>query len=305
MDDSSEEKVMFRPSKRRKVFRTRATDDEEEGVFEAKKENPDTTKSGDEDDLKGFGRPKAHLRNPFRKSGIAFSSGDRPNRDSSNGDVNATALVPSNPAISAAAMAASRFVVPTGQLAVKEDKHMTAYIDSRLTSATRATAPSSPQHTTQPEAPLKSSPNQNTQVTPQSSASDQPSNPKHPSRPVHHRPRRPPVRTTADDARDALVDQLLSTTHRVESPYSAATVSTFTTSTTVRGHNPDADARMAAEFEREFRLGAEERRARSLAAAAANNAAPVGAAGKAAASSSSSAVVDKGPKMGGSKNRKR
>ncbi|GAM85557.1 hypothetical protein ANO11243_035640 [Dothideomycetidae sp. 11243] len=265
--EDAHDKVVFRPVKRRKVFRTRTTEQDE---------SQSGTKQDSLHDSERLSPFNIVRHGPPKKSGLSFTATSRPSKSTTNPEPISSALVPSNATTTAAAHAANRFVQPTGPLQVREDKHMT-----------EPTVPAAPSTLPPPTPPSKST--EPLIAPPQSRQNRLPTQPK-----------RKDQRSEVDIARDALVDRLLSTTHRIDSPYEPAAAEPRAS-----GRNPDADARMAAEFEREFRLGAELRRERAGASAVAGPIAGSGQKGHVSASAAPGGANISGPKMGGSKNARR
>lgn len=128
MADTNEGPV-FRPSKRRKVFRKRRDDDEisEDGL--ATQTRPATTA-----DNKQHREAEAETRDggvslvrPLgsRKGGVAFSSSRTANDSGTSSVVDTNA--PPTP-LNAVEHAQARFVAPTGHIASADDKHMCVLI---------------------------------------------------------------------------------------------------------------------------------------------------------------------------------
>ncbi|PSK46502.1 hypothetical protein B9Z65_5470 [Elsinoe australis] len=211
-------------------------------------------------------------------------------------------------------LSSGRFVTSTGQAAVKDDEHMTAYIDSKLAEShfkTTNTATElqqsslgTPAAEGDPRELRIPSQSEGTKSrhhaveeveidkSGQAVAKEEPS--KHSRRrepkPRIGRdgkplpPRRPRgYRSENDKARDSLVERLLAE-NRVEGIYDAPDAANSADDKR-RGQDLEADARMAEEFEREFQANAEERRAKMKARPASKTVEPIS-----------------GPKLGGSKN---
>ncbi|KXT01303.1 hypothetical protein AC578_2696 [Pseudocercospora eumusae] len=110
--------AVSRPSKRRKVFRKRNLDDDD----------------GDDDDEPSSSHDghASVLRRPnAKKYGIAFGGSGKSAAETKGASSAESALVPSARQVSAAAQA-DRFVKPMGKAEVIEDKHMTAFVASKL-----------------------------------------------------------------------------------------------------------------------------------------------------------------------------
>jgi len=135
--DTVSEDVVFRSSKRRKVFRKRP--DREEDVdtrTEQVMEHSDTPAlskrtgseliGNDEESETQSATDRAPLRKPgtSRKAGVGFSNSRGRRADDSQEPSEHNAVVRAGPVESATVAAASRFTMPTGQAIVKDDKHM-------------------------------------------------------------------------------------------------------------------------------------------------------------------------------------
>lgn len=126
----------FRANKRRKIYRRRA--DEEDGGHtalvapNATNDAPEASvvslhDADDEAAAKATRRadmPIPKRSAPSRRGGVGFSSShaQRPVRAEYEGDN--LALVPTDTSTGAVDFASSRFMAPTGQAVVKDDKHM-------------------------------------------------------------------------------------------------------------------------------------------------------------------------------------
>ncbi|KAK3674477.1 hypothetical protein LTR78_005563 [Recurvomyces mirabilis] len=123
MEDGSE--PVFRSNKRRKVLRRRAEDDENlESI------SPEVNGDGE---LEGHHEPAQRVQKPLaKKHGIAFTSQSRPQSTEveSNDQIAIVAIHPSRDA--SVVPGANRFIKPTGKTEVTDDKHMTAFVDSKL-----------------------------------------------------------------------------------------------------------------------------------------------------------------------------
>ncbi|KAG8629519.1 hypothetical protein KVT40_003384 [Elsinoe batatas] len=306
--DGTAKEVVFRPSKRRRVLRQRAVD-----------ENGDTSHVGTikqqaKDDIGGsdIASPTETTPPTFsrrsrgsQKFGVSFSTASKAE---GNADVSSQPLVTTNIVPQTAAMSAGRFMPAIGEVTVKDDKHMTAYIDSKLAEMQSTRSRSDP--------PAQSSSNGDPiAASPIGARSNPPEgikarhhtveeveiNPRDPdttSNPSKDRKRKEPKprldrhgrpfpprrprnwRSDDDKARDSLVDRLLAE-NRLEGIYDSPSTNA---APGAKGVDTDADRRMAEEFEREFRANVEERKIKQ-ATASAKTAEPVS-----------------GPKLGGTKN---
>lgn len=118
--------TLFRPSKRRKIFRKRADEDEDDNTATgrdeahriAKAETTPGTMTGDE---RAGNTTQPRRPGKPRRFGVNFSSASSP-RPADQTDKSAMTRV--NPVQDAISAAAGRFTAPTGQTVQKEDKHM-------------------------------------------------------------------------------------------------------------------------------------------------------------------------------------
>ncbi|TIA37270.1 hypothetical protein D6C79_08120 [Aureobasidium pullulans] len=279
----TDEGPVFRASKRRKVFRKRRDDDEaSDGDVATPTDSTAVATSNQDQEVETETREGSvalrHVRpGGARKGGVAFSS-TRTANDSGTSSVFDTNAPPTplNPVEHAQA----RFVAPTGHIASADDKHMMAYVDSklaRLTPSHEASTSTTNQSST-PVDPtyVSTTATQQVAANPASVArghldevdinqstlhtnttTSRP--PKRPRKPWHNR------RNSASLARDAMVDQILreSQLNIYESPSTSATPQG---PTSTAAETEDADERMAAEFQRNFYAQAEERAVRRVAA---------------------------------------
>ncbi|KAK4556070.1 hypothetical protein LTR86_006766 [Recurvomyces mirabilis] len=123
MEDESE--PIFRANKRRKVFRRRAEDDEN-------LESTPTEVIGD-GEHEGLREPAQRMQKPLaKKHGIAFTSQSRPQPiDMETNDQTAVVAIHSSREANLIP-GSDRFIKPTGKTEVTDDKHMTAFVDSKL-----------------------------------------------------------------------------------------------------------------------------------------------------------------------------
>ncbi|KAF4554590.1 Hypothetical protein D9617_4g003450 [Elsinoe fawcettii] len=307
------EQVVFRPSKRRKTFRQRDSEDDAEHMSDAPISQDVKDKRSRIIDDQVATNPRVQIQKrhgAHTRTGVNFSSSSKHDHLEPRRLENVThmPLAPRDGRLEMASASVGRFVSATGQVTVKDDKHMTAYIDSKLAeihmpehsttsmqsasqAATREASASTYAAPSQPEGTKARHHIVEEVVVDQSLGDTTPTA----ARDRRHRepkprldrhgkplpPRRPRGWRSEDDkARDSLVERLL-TENRLEGIYDNTTTGRTSGS---RGADPDADRRMAEEFEREFRANAEERRAKQIPAA------------------SKTAEPVSGPKLGGSKN---
>ncbi|THY21479.1 hypothetical protein D6D00_07011 [Aureobasidium pullulans] len=280
MADTTEGPV-FRASKRRKVFRKRRDDDEEsDGEVAIPTGSTAVATNNQDQEVETETREGSvalrHVRpGGARKGGVAFSS-TRTANDSGTSSVFDTNAPPTplNPVEHAQA----RFVAPTGHIASVDDKHMMAYVDSKLArltpsheaSTSTTNQSSTPADTTSASTAAMQQPADPTSVArghldevdinqptlPTNTTTSRPS--KRPRKPWHNR------RNSASLARDAMVDQILRESQlNIYEPSSSAVPQG---STSTAADTEDADERMAAEFQRNFYAQAEERAVRRVAA---------------------------------------
>ncbi|KXS95065.1 hypothetical protein AC579_2111 [Pseudocercospora musae] len=127
--------ALFRPSKRRKVFRKRNLGEAQEEEEAAMGNAPPKERNGNDgrDDVEESSSVSSAIRRPTaKKHGIGFggsgSGTSAAMKEASSAD---HALVPRESQVSAAAKA-DRFVKPMGKAEVIEDKHLAAFVDSKL-----------------------------------------------------------------------------------------------------------------------------------------------------------------------------
>ncbi|KAI4716669.1 hypothetical protein E4T48_07147 [Aureobasidium sp. EXF-10727] len=272
MADTNEEPV-FRASKRRKVYRKRRDDDETSDGDTATRTVADNKQHHEAEAESREGSVfVSHVR-PLgsRKGGVAFSSSRNTNDSGTNSVVDTNA--PPTP-LNAVEHAQARFVAPTGHIASADDKHMMAYVDSKLARLTPSHETATQPSTTAEPTPTSTAAAQ--QHDHQSSASHghlhqvdlpkplpttAPTRPQKPPRKPHWRNRR----NSADLARDAMVDKILAESQlNIYEP--SASSASATHPKTSADDTQDADERMAEEFKRNFYAAAEERAVRRSAA---------------------------------------
>ncbi|KAI5248875.1 hypothetical protein E4T43_01081 [Aureobasidium subglaciale] len=314
MADTNEGPV-FRASKRRKVFRKRRDDDEASDGDAATPNGAATAADGRQEqelglDTKEVSVAARHVRpTGSRKGGVGFSS-TRVGNESGTSSVFDTNAPPTP--LNAVEHAQARFVAPTGHIASADDKHIKtdnlrmAYVDSklaRLTPSHEASTSSTSTHpTSTPAEPASAS---TAVTTTHDTVSSIPAShghldevnipkPSHPSTTTtttrsQKRPRKPwhSRRTSADLARDALVDQILQES-------ALHTYSSTPAPPPPAQDDGDADERMAEEFKRNFYAAAEERASRR-----GGNAAPLP-----PTFGANKLESIKGPKLGGSRSQR-
>ncbi|KAK5115475.1 hypothetical protein LTR62_001134 [Meristemomyces frigidus] len=138
MEDGKE--LSFRASKRRKVFRKRVEDDDVEGAA--------SDQPASQDDQPGRDATKSVQKPVVKKQGIVFSNMDQTRsteaRDTDNEETVTMAIQPSREVN--VLPGADRFMKPTGKTEVVDDRHMTAFVDSKLAEMRAASAIITPNH---------------------------------------------------------------------------------------------------------------------------------------------------------------
>ncbi|KAL1306690.1 hypothetical protein AAFC00_005360 [Neodothiora populina] len=347
------EEPLFRPSKRRRIARLKQTtsdddDDNEsasprptpldatclEAVAAAERLSPSAAEhDGEEDGLRK--RPSVLQRRPGNKrgAGLAFTSAastrlKEAHQDDGDSQALTTATTTiTNPGTSLTEQASSRFVAPTGQVVKLDDKHMMAFIDSKLaelragnqsgsaanTTAHRASGmdPNNALRDEEANSAAASTPSLATATATCSNQSQAPLTAS--SSHIQPRPKAPrlgrdgkPFRTRKernqpsefDKTRDLMVEQILREApleniyeDRASSRHSKPSVGPQSNATGVveAGHNVEADLLVATRFQEEFVAQREARQQRKHAAAP-----PAG--GKNEPS--------RGPKLGGSRSQR-
>ncbi|PPJ50556.1 hypothetical protein CBER1_05532 [Cercospora berteroae] len=277
--------LLFKSNKRRKVIRKRHNADTED-LAEA---NPEGYEPSDMDltsQIPAVRRPIA------RKHGIAFSNsaGVQPAQSVSAAE---TALVPVKTDESVPA-SIDRFTKPTGKTEVVEDKHLTAYIDSKLAELRSSTAPVS---TTQeafgdnaqqdhrdPDASESQDTARNTSV-------DDGPRTRQPRLNTRRAANRPPRRVRQKDpselAREAMIEQILG-----ESQVPMYDQTSSAPGPSAEDDGIDRDEAVAEAFKAEFLASLQERKRRRTAVE------------KSSASGKVTASVPSGPKLGGSRSQR-
>ncbi|KAK4956096.1 hypothetical protein LTR28_005967 [Elasticomyces elasticus] len=130
----SSSEPIFRAPKRRKIFRRRFEDEPERDSIETSESSPKSpTKETQSPTANITQESIARLRKlrSSRRAGIVFSTSAQRHHRTASPDASATPATV-RPVQTVEDMAGARFVAPTGQVGQVEDRHMTAYIDSRL-----------------------------------------------------------------------------------------------------------------------------------------------------------------------------
>ncbi|KAK4982057.1 hypothetical protein LTR66_009513, partial [Elasticomyces elasticus] len=130
----SSSEPLFRAPKRRKIFRRRFEDEPERDSIETSESSPKSpTQETQSPTANRTQESIARLRKlrSSRRAGIVFSTSEQRHNQTASPDVSAIPVT-ARPAQTVEDMAGARFVAPTGQVGQVEDRHMTAYIDSRL-----------------------------------------------------------------------------------------------------------------------------------------------------------------------------
>lgn len=277
--------VLFKSNKRRKVIKKRQNADTED-LPEASPEGYEPSDMDLTSQVPAVKRPIA------RKHGIAFSNsaGVQPAENVSAAE---TALVPVKTDESVSA-SIDRFTKPTGKTEVVEDKHLTAYIDSKLAELRSSTAPvpttqetlgdNAQQDHRDPDASESQDTARNTSVD------DGPRN-RQPRPNTRRAANRPPRRIRQKDpselAREAMIEQILG-----ESQVPMYDQTSSAPGPSAEDDGVDRDEAVAEAFKAEFLANLQERKRRRTAVEKSSGS------GKAAAS------VPSGPKLGGSRSQR-
>ncbi|KAF2173579.1 hypothetical protein M409DRAFT_15857 [Zasmidium cellare ATCC 36951] len=297
MAENAEEsrEALFRPSKRRKVFRKRVAGDDGDGEerregaaeFDGSSGNVNPVQENPNDTLSAVKRPAA------KKHGISFSSSLAANQSAARQDVSKEfALVPVVDQGAGNALRSDRFTKPTGNVDVVEDKHLTAYVDSKLAEL-RSSSATPLAHGNSPVASTGNIDDNSSTLdayagdleagTPAGAATTkqavESSRKGLPSGTRNRRPRRQPhVRDASDAARDAMVDAIMK-----ESQVPLYDQSTNATTPNTGSSAIDKDEAAAEAFKAEFLADLEQRKRRKPPAPPA------------------AGQVSSGPKLGGSR----
>ncbi|CZT25758.1 uncharacterized protein RCC_11427 [Ramularia collo-cygni] len=124
MSESTSAEALFRANKRRKIYRKRNVDDEDNEDPPEMRETKDP-ESPAQEETQTVKRPAT------RKYGIGFSTAGN-KAVPEEGTIAQTAMVPFQSEDDDSSAAHDRFIKPAGKAAVVEDKHLTAYVDSKL-----------------------------------------------------------------------------------------------------------------------------------------------------------------------------
>ncbi|USW55945.1 hypothetical protein Slin15195_G092640 [Septoria linicola] len=275
--------VLFRANKRRKVIRKRDLEEREESTSGVGQDLPGAI--SDQQSLVAL----STVRRPVSKRhGIGFSSvlGQQPTGASSTVE---TSVVPFQKQEDETT-SNDRFTKPTGKAEVVEDKHLTAYIDSKLaelrsSSVTPAVSEDVPGHTPEVSAKLTSN---EPQIVKGTLLDDMPRNHqsrKNTRRATNKPPRRQRPKDASELAREAMIDQILGETQVPMYDQSSSTARVLSDT------GVDNDEAAAEAFKADFLAGLEEQNRRRPAASST--------AAKGAAKGA--APVPSGPKLGGSR----
>ncbi|KAK1059034.1 hypothetical protein LTR74_012923 [Friedmanniomyces endolithicus] len=136
--DSTAESL-FRANKRRKVFRKRDGGKDYDGdeVGTAPPEDAPASMTDGHDESAETVVPRAR-RPPGRRQGIAFTS-TGPAAKQELADSEEMAMIPVHPDREQTVVPGDRFVKPTGKAAVVDDRHMMAFVDSKMAEMRSAT----------------------------------------------------------------------------------------------------------------------------------------------------------------------
>lgn len=122
-----QQEALFRPSKRRKVFRKRVAGDDQDAE-ERQGSSAELDGSGGDVNAvqEDFNHSLPVVRRPTaKKHGISFSSSNAPNQGATNQVApTETALVPVIEQETGNSLQGDRFTKPTGNVGVVEDKHL-------------------------------------------------------------------------------------------------------------------------------------------------------------------------------------
>ncbi|KAK0363985.1 hypothetical protein LTR02_003753 [Friedmanniomyces endolithicus] len=130
---------LFRANKRRKVFRKRDGGKDYDGdeIGTAPAEDVPASTNEERDESAGMVVPRAR-RPAVRKHGIAFTS-TGPATKQQLVDSEEMATIPAHPDREQKEVPGDRFVKPTGKAAVVDDRHMMAFVDSKMAEIRSAT----------------------------------------------------------------------------------------------------------------------------------------------------------------------
>ncbi|CAK4032183.1 Hypothetical predicted protein [Lecanosticta acicola] len=286
---------LFKAHKRRKVTRRRNVDEEwnedSEGIQTNSAQGPEPSHDDGDEVLQIVRRPVA------KKHGVAFASSGPTRKDADAGE---TALVPVQPGRVEEVITSDRFVKPTGKVVV-EDKHLTAYVDSKLAELRSSTAAPTQDQDAGSTAATSNRPGAGLDPTgmttePSSGTSSNDIRKDQRRATIQNRQpkrrRQPARRDDTSLARDAMVDEIM---RESEIPIYART------STPANPPNPpsgpaddfDADEAAAQAFKAEFLANLQQRRRRKPPPPPPNSKAALQA-----------AAASTGPKLGGSRSQR-
>ncbi|KAI6905761.1 hypothetical protein KC318_g2729 [Hortaea werneckii] len=283
---------LFRANKRRKVFRKRRDDGEEE----REQSDAEAVQQSNGEDHEANQRLRALRKPTARKHGIGFTSNNA-SKVEEHDENEDREMMPMHPERQQHMAQADRFVKPTGRIAVGEDKHMMSFVDSKLAEMRSATQnpPTLPLATQSEDLDMHQTIGSEQRLD---SDSDEVAEGKAQSitnktllqadsrRPA--RPRRPPAaRNEKDVARDSLVDQILgeSTVPHYDRPAASKQPAP------PEDDNVDRDAAAAEAFKKRYLASIGVKRKRKVAP-------PSG------ATRGATAISTHGPKLGGSRSQR-
>ncbi|KAI6792864.1 hypothetical protein KC332_g17299 [Hortaea werneckii] len=283
---------LFRANKRRKVFRKRKDDGEEE----KEQSDSEAVQQSNGEDHEINQRLRALRKPTVRKHGIGFTSSNAP-RSEEHDENEDREMMPMHPERQQHMAQADRFVKPTGRIAVGEDKHMMSFVDSKLAEmrSAKQNAPTQPlvtlpedldAHPTIGSEQRADSDSDGVAESKSESITNKTQMKADSRRPA--RPRRPPaVRDEKDVARDSLVDQILgeSTVPHYDRPAASKQPPP------PEDDNVDRDAAAAEAFKKRYLASIGVKRKRKVAP-------PSG------ATRGATAISTHGPKLGGSRSQR-
>ncbi|KAK4545088.1 hypothetical protein LTR36_003639 [Oleoguttula mirabilis] len=281
---------VFRANKRRKTFRRRDDEADEEHATNEHSAQKDILATAGDTNLPSLpiSAVQVNQRPAARKYGIAFNSTNRPQAQE-QGRSEEMAIIPVLPSRDQDVAPIERFVKPTGKAAVVDDRHMLAFVDTKLAEMRSASS-------------ARLAPLSNETIEDRTNQALNPKDTTFEAKPAHARdaavssaasrvnkqrnarPRRPPpMRDAGNATRDSLVDQIMK-----ESAVPLYDRSTSATPYHANGANNDAAVMEA--FKADFLAEMEEHKKRKPPAP------PAGTKGVVATSN--------GPKLGGSRSQR-
>ncbi|KAK3073099.1 hypothetical protein LTR53_005627 [Teratosphaeriaceae sp. CCFEE 6253] len=223
---------LHRATKRRKVFRRR-TDDDHSGDASEVADPAALSTSIDTTNGDGPAIPRSY-KPSRRKHGIAFTSSAQSSRpiDEANEEI---ALVPLDPDGEQEVVQRGRFVKPTGKAAVVDDKHMMAFVDSKLAEM-RATSSSTASDESSAGEAMGARGGTGESTTAQAVAAAQTTNRVQQRRQQTTRQprsnRRHPPRGAQDLARDSLIEDLMRESNTGSALFNNPTIASSTLAST-------------------------------------------------------------------------